>query len=140
MAADPDCPHCEGFGHVPEGETPGWYGRDWRLLIDPAVRWAPCRACHRSGPYDDLHRVLARALLERIDRDAGGWRRRGGWQEGDLSGQVVWRWHHLACLPPGPLAGLEWILASDHGVCHEAERRLAALHCQRAGAPPLPAT
>ena len=135
-----DCAHCDGFGHVPEGVATGWYARDWRLLLDPTVRWLPCPTCADSQPVlVRVHERLSRVLIDRLDSQVVEWHPAGGWRSGTTGdGQAVWRWRDVAVLPPGPMTDHHgWMLVSSMGV----QRALARDECgellRRMGAPAL---
>lgn len=138
---NPDCPTCDGFGHVPEGAAPGWYRRDWRLILDPTVAWQPCPDCRVDrSPLSVLHQRLTEILVARLDDSVDGWAERGDWRYGVTDdGQAAWRWRDVLCLPPGPETNYEsWLLASNLGVQRlDTGDELDDL-LRRMGAPPLP--
>jgi hypothetical protein len=140
VAADPDCPRCDGFGWVPTGHPDGWYQRDWRLLLDPTVSWERCGRCGPAlADLPRLHQALARYLLGRIENEVQSWRTRGGWELGRCQDNPVWRWRHLCAIEPGPLSGDEhWLLVSELGVLSCADISVVRRHLTEAGAPDLP--
>jgi len=136
------CAWCEGFGHHPRGADPGWYQRDWRLLLDPTVEWVRCRACAtRRSPLARLHERLSRGAVSRLDAEVAAWKPHGDWRCGTTpDGQTVWRWRDVAVLAPGPKTDhRDWMVLSSLGV----QRALEADACRRLlaqlGAPALPA-
>lgn len=136
-----ECPTCDGFGYVPEGESPGWYRRDWRLMLDPTVRWGACPTCAAErSPLSRLHERLAEILLRRITAQIDAWRPHGAWEHGTTDeGQAVWRWGTVAVLPPGPETGFHgWLLVSRLGVVRSDDRADLAELLDELGAPHLP--
>ena len=135
-----ECPTCDGFGHVPEGEDGGWYRRDWRLILDPTVRWRPCPACRpERSPLSVLHQRLTELLVARMEAAIETWNQRGDWRHGvSDEGQAAWRWRDVLCLPPGPETDHQgWLLASDLGVQRVADRAELDQLLHKMGAPPL---
>lgn len=136
-----ECATCDGFGWRPEGAESGWYGRDWRLLLDPTVEWERCPDCgDPRPPMVQLHERLARAALARIDASVADWEHRGAWRRGvDGDGQVVYRWRDIACVLPGSLlAPHAFVLISPLGVQRDLGPSLVRDHLRRLGAPELP--
>lgn len=137
-----ECPRCDGFGHVPEGAAPGWYQRDWRLILDPTVAWHPCPDCSpERSPLAVLHQRLTEVLITRMDAAVANWTERGDWRHGRTDDdQAVWRWRDVLCLPPGPETDHQgWLLASSLGVRRIDARDEVDVLLHRMGAPPLPA-
>lgn len=134
------CPVCDDFRFVPVGQAPGWYQRDWRLLLDPTVRWESCSRCGAERPVWRLQEQLSRLLARRIDEQVDGWRSFGVWQRGlGADGQTIWRHGAVYCLPPGLLADLDaWTLVSELGVMRHLDAVAIAQQLERAGLPSLP--
>lgn len=118
MRTPPRCPSCDDFHWLPDGHGPGWAQRDWRPILEPDLTWRPCPDCGELQFRQALSESLGRFLIARLDEDvrwAPGLR--ASWRFGCLpSGQPVWRWHDLACVPPGPdQTGSGWLLISPLG-------------------------
>jgi hypothetical protein len=137
-----ECPRCEGFGHVPENSGPGWYRREWRILLDPTVSWHPCPDCQRErSPLATLHERLSQVLILRLEGSVPDWVEHGDWRHGvTADGQEVWRWRDVLCLPPGPETDHQgWLLVSSLGVRRLGARDECEELLRRLGAPLLPA-
>ncbi|MDA3961889.1 MAG: hypothetical protein PF961_13955 [Planctomycetota bacterium] len=136
-----ECGYCEGFGYVPEGSKPRWYSTDWRLLLDPTVRWEACPECSSErSPLSRLHEHLAEMLMQRINAQVEEWTQNGAWEYGNTDeGQAVWRWGSVALLPPGPDTEFQgWLLVSPLGVARSDAREDLTEMLSELGAPRLP--
>lgn len=133
------CPRCCGFRYEPEGAAPGWYERDWRLLLDPTVAWRPCPDCGDPLPgLARLHEALGGLLVRRLEAAGRDARDLGGWRIARLNeGRVLHRWRDLAVVSPGADGG-GWLLISRHGVLRDLDRLTLAHHLHEGGAPDLP--
>ena len=135
------CPACDGFGYHPEGASEHWYERDWRLILDPTVRWVTCTVCGglAEDPHAHLHQQLSALLVKRVDSATTVWESYGGWQRTTLNnGQIVWRWKDVHVVPFGPWNERhDCLLISSMGVSHNEPAELSR-YLQELGAPLMP--
>lgn len=134
------CPVCEDFHWIPRESGAGWFRRDWRMLLDPAVTWMQCPACRREQPAGRrLREAITAMLLDRLGASVACWTAHGSWQRGAADdGQVLYRHGGLYCLPPGPMIDpTAWTIVSDMGVLRGLDVAACRQHVQESGRPPV---
>ncbi|TVR13761.1 MAG: hypothetical protein EA401_05995 [Planctomycetota bacterium] len=134
----PQCATCDDFGWVPKGAAAGWYRREWRVVLDPAVEWQRCPDCGGlDSGISGMQEALASILLQRLIVCGEPWQQAGrGWLHGRLEDCPLWSYEHrLIAFGPGSANPHPWQVISAMGVMRDLSSQQCLHHIQRAGFP-----
>lgn len=134
----PNCSTCDDFGWVPVGVAPGWYRREWRVLLDPSLHWQRCPDCGGlHAGISGMQEALANVLLQRLISSGEPWQEAGrGWLRSRMDDCPLWSYEHrLIAFGPGSANPHPWQLISAMGVMRDLSVEQCLHHVQRAGIP-----
>ena len=134
------CLSCDDFGWLPEQGPKGWYGTEWRLMLDPTVTWVRCPDCQPSeAPLNRMQDCLALWLLRRMIAEITPNQRHGDWIQGSWQSCPAWQYgSEIVLIGPGDGNPHPWLMVSENGVMQDLSPRLCLYHLERLDIAPPP--
>lgn len=134
------CLSCDDFGWLPQQGPKGWYGKDWRLMLDPTVVWVRCPDCQvHNPPLNRMQDCLAHWLLRRIITEIAVTDSAGDWLVGTWQSCPALRHEQdLVLIGPGSGNPHPWLMVSEHGVMQDLSVSQCLYHLERIGLAPPP--
>lgn len=134
------CLRCDDFGWVPEAEAENgnWYRSNWRVMLDPTIKWMRCPLCPRPEPtLPRVQECLAEVLLRKVINEIDEQRHSGDWSYGTWDQHPACHYLTKIALVTEQVGRVDqWLLISSSGVMRNLDQAACLYHLERAGVPP----